>query len=139
MKEMREKELRHLSRAELLELLLAQIRENERLQEKLKETEAKLADRKLQVQQAGDLAHAVLVVNGVVEAAQQAAQQYLDNIAAMEAETREKCEQIVSRAREEAVLLQCGVKKEPAGEDAGDSLDKLLREIYESLGLEYDK
>ena len=45
----------------------------------------------MQVAEAGNLAEAVLAVNGVMEAAQAAAQQYLDNIAAMEQETRHKC------------------------------------------------
>lgn len=95
---MTEKELKKLNRAELLELLLIQTKENEKLRERLKKREEKLADRRIKIEQAGSLAEAVLAVNKVMEAAQEAAQQYLDNIAAMEAETKEKCEKLLAEA-----------------------------------------
>jgi len=85
---MTEKELKRLSRAELLELLLIQTRETEQLRRKLEKAEAALADRQLRLSNAGDLAQAVLSINGVMEAAQAAAQQYLDNIIQMEQEAR---------------------------------------------------
>lgn len=99
---MTQKELKRLSRAELLELLLVQTREVERLREELAQTREELAQRRLKLEQAGDLATAVVMVNQVVEAAQAAADQYLDNIRAMEEETRQKCEEILRAAREEA-------------------------------------
>ena len=95
---MKEKSLKRLSRAELLELLLEQTRQTELLQEKLQKTEELLNQKYLKVQQAGDLAHAVLAINNVMEAAQNAAQQYLENIAAMEAETKARCEQMLRQA-----------------------------------------
>ena len=84
------KELKKLSRAELLELLLLQTKENERLQAKLDEALQQLTDRRLRMEQCGDLAQAALAVNGVMEAAQAAARQYLDNIRAMEEEARQR-------------------------------------------------
>lgn len=96
------KELKRLNRAELLELLLTQTRETERLQKELEETKARLNDRNLRIQETGDLAQAVLSLNGVMEAAQTAANQYLENIQAMERETREKCDLLLRQAREEA-------------------------------------
>jgi hypothetical protein len=98
------KELKRLGRAELLELLLEQSKEVERLRKKLKKLEDLLEERQLQVTQAGDLAQATLAVNGVMEAAQNAAKQYLDNIAAMEAETRARCDAMLAQARGEAGL-----------------------------------
>ena len=95
---MKEKSLKRLSRAELLELLLEQTRQTELLQEKLQKAEELLNQKYLKVQQAGDLAHAVLAINNVMEAAQNAAQQYLENIAAMEAETKARCEQMLRQA-----------------------------------------
>lgn len=99
---MTEKELKKLSRAQLLELLLAQTREVEHLREKLEKAEKLLVDRHIRVLEAGDLAHAVLAVNGVMEAAQAAAQQYLDNMTSMEEQTRIKCDQMLEDARKEA-------------------------------------
>ena len=105
-KYMTDKELKRLSRAELLELLLAQTKETERLARELEKAEQMLADRQLQVKEAGDIAHAALAVNGVMEAAQAAAQQYLDNIIRMEQETRLRCEKILSDARQAAEQIQ---------------------------------
>ena len=77
---MTEKELRRLSRAELLELLLAQTEENEKLKKRLQAAEAALSDRKIIMEKAGTMAEAALKLNGVFEAADRAARQYLENI-----------------------------------------------------------
>ena len=77
---MTDQELRKLSRADLLELLLEQSKENERLREQLRQAEERLADRKIEIETAGSIAQAALQLNGVFEAAQKAADQYLENI-----------------------------------------------------------
>lgn len=87
---MTDKELRHLSRAELLEMLLAQTEENEKLRQKLKKAQDALADRRIHIDQAGTMAEAALKLNGVFEAADQAARQYLENIRCIEQESRDK-------------------------------------------------
>lgn len=87
---MTDRELRRLSRAELLEMLIAQIEENEQLNQKLQEAQAALADRKIAIDQAGTLAEAALQLNGVFEAADQAARQYLENIRCMGQESRDE-------------------------------------------------
>lgn len=124
---MTDKEMKKLSRAELLELLLVQTRETERVRKCLEEAEAELADRRLKVQEAGNLARAVLEVNGVMEAAQAAAQQYLDNIIQMEAETRQRCEQMIVQAQREAEQIRQEVQQPAAPENT------LLNEIYNLL------
>lgn len=77
---MTEKELRHLSRMDLLEMLLEQSREVERLQKELETVKKQLEDRRIMEQEAGSIAEASLRLNKVFEAAQQAADQYLENI-----------------------------------------------------------
>ena len=113
---MKQKELKRLTRAELLEMLLAQTQESERLRERLENAQAQLADRELKLSQSGDLAQAAMAVNGVMEAAQAAARQYLDNIQRMERETaqirenterleretQERCEKLLADARKQA-------------------------------------
>ena len=121
---MKKKELKRLSRAELLELLLIQTKETERLQAELDEARRALEDRNLRLSKAGDLAQAVLEINGVMTAAQAAAEQYLENIARMEAETRERCESIIAAA--EAKAQQKAVSPEANG--------SLVKEIYTLLG-----
>jgi len=92
------KELRKLRRSELLELLLLQTKEMERLREQLAKAEAELTERKLKIASIGNLADAVIQINGVMEAAQAAADQYLENIIAMEEETRVRCAQALQMA-----------------------------------------
>lgn len=113
---MTERELRRLSRADLLELLLAQRRENEQLRCMLDQTQSKLADRTIKIDNAGTLAEASLQLSGIFTAAQDACQYYVDNIQQlserqslvcqqMEQETREKCDRMVAEA--EARSQQC--------------------------------
>ena len=59
---------------------LEQSKEVQRLQQELEETKQKLEDRRLMEQEAGSIAEAALRINKVFEAAQQAADQYLENI-----------------------------------------------------------
>lgn len=73
-------QLKKLSRADLLELLLAESNENEQLRAQLDEANRKLASRELELEQAGSLAEAALRLNGVFEAADRAAQQYMENV-----------------------------------------------------------
>ena len=77
---MTDRELRKLNRRELLELLIEQERELEHLQEMLREAEERAQSREIRISEAGSIAEAALMLNGVFEAAQAAADQYLDNI-----------------------------------------------------------
>lgn len=77
---MTDKELRKLSRRQLIEMLLLQSREMEELRRKLEKAEKKLESRELAVRKAGSIAEASLKVQRVFEAAQAAANQYLENV-----------------------------------------------------------
>lgn len=77
---MTDKELKRLSRAELLELLIGQMRENQRLEKELAAANAALQDRTIVIEQAGSIAEAALQLNGVFAAAEAAAAQYLENV-----------------------------------------------------------
>ena len=79
---MTDRELRKLSRKDLLELLIVQGRERDALQAQLEQAKAALAERQIRAEQAGSIAEAALQLNGVFEAAQAAAQQYLDSVRA---------------------------------------------------------
>ena len=89
---MTDKQLKKLSRRELLEMLIVQTRKVEKLEAQLEEANRKLNDKTVLIENSGSLADAVMKLNGVFEAAQNAAQQYLDNICRMEAEPRMKTE-----------------------------------------------
>lgn len=75
-----DKELKHMSRAELLELLIEQMEENERLRLSLAKANAELADRQITLERAGSIAKAALELNKVFEAADLAARQYVESV-----------------------------------------------------------
>lgn len=77
---MTEKQLKKLSRRELLEMLVVQTRKVEQLERQLEEANRKLNDKMIVIENSGSLADAVMQLNGVFEAAQKAAEQYLENI-----------------------------------------------------------
>jgi hypothetical protein len=129
-----ERELRKLSRTDLLELLLAQRRENEQLRCLLDQAEAKLADRTLKINNAGSIAEASLQLSGIFTAAQDSCQCYMDNIKLlserqsaicqqMEEETKERCDQMVAEAE---------MKSQQCWENCSAKI-RQLAESYEGL------
>jgi hypothetical protein len=78
--DMTDRELHRLSRKELLDLLIQQSKETKNLQERLDAAEEQLASRRIEVENAGSIAEASLRLNGVFQAAQEAADQYLENV-----------------------------------------------------------
>lgn len=77
---MTDRELRKLSRADLLELLVQESKENERLRGELAKAKKQLADRRITIESAGSIAEAALELNGVFRSAEKAAAQYVENI-----------------------------------------------------------
>lgn len=133
---MNEKDLRKYSRVELLELLIQQTKETERLQLLLDAANEELSQRKLAAQEAGTFAEASLRLNGVFEAAEAAAADYLENIRrqnqAMEAKIARREQLLASKTRqileateaqckqmEEDTLRRCEEMKRIAKEEAG--------------------
>lgn len=76
---MTEKELRRLSRADLLEMLIDQSKELQELRKETEQLRAELQKREIAISQAGSIAEASLMLNGVFEAAQAACQEYVEN------------------------------------------------------------
>lgn len=80
--------LRKMGRLQLLELLATQEKELIALRAELAEKTALLEEKRLAMDEAGSIAEAALRLNGVFEAAQRAAEQYLVSVkAAAEKET----------------------------------------------------
>jgi len=104
-KTMTDKELKHLSRAELVELLLAQAEENKGLKLRLDQMQEQLDSRQIKISEAGSIAEAALQLNGVFEAAQNAAAQYLDNIKRFSEESESLRQQMEAEAKKKAELI----------------------------------
>lgn len=87
--------MKRLSRADLLEMLIDQSKEYQKLKKRLKIAEAALQEREIAIEQAGSIAEAALSVNGIFEAAQASCEQYMDNI-----RTRSERQDTICRQRE---------------------------------------
>ena len=77
---MQDRDLQKLKRADLLEMLVELSKENDALKRELEEAQRKLEDRNIILREAGNIAEASLRLNGVFDAAQKAAEQYLENV-----------------------------------------------------------
>ena len=101
---MTNKQLRTLRRAELLELLLEQAKENEHLRQENEALRSQLERREIAVQEIGSIAEAALKLNGVFEAAQKACDQYTYNVQLrcqqMEEETERVCTQMLEQMKQ---------------------------------------
>ena len=93
-----EKELKKLSRVELLQMLVHQTKEVEKLREQLEIAENKLKEKEIMLNEAGNIAEAALKINKVMEAAQAAADQYLQNIAQLEKHYKTKSESVEEKS-----------------------------------------
>lgn len=79
--------LKKLSRQDLLEMLIQEEKRIDQLEKELAEAREALKDRQIRIDTAGSIAEAALKLNGIFEAAQAAADQYLENIRQQQTET----------------------------------------------------
>lgn len=114
---MTDRELKKLSRRDLLEMLIEQGREIRELRQKNAALESALHDKSINLEKAGSIAEAALALNGVFEAAEAACKQYTDSIAELsfrresicsrlEAEGRGRARVIVEKAEKESAALR---------------------------------
>lgn len=80
---MDKKDLSKLKRSELLEIMLAQSEEIDRLRGELAKKDEQLQNREIAIANAGSIAEAALNVTKVFDEAQKAADLYLDNVRRM--------------------------------------------------------
>ena len=130
---MTEKELKKLSRADLLEMLIEQSAELQALQERLSKAEAALQRRELTISTAGSIAEASLRVNQVFEAAQKAADQYLENIQELNTRQEEICAQRDAESQQEAdrLLNETQEKCRTLEAETEEKCSRMLREAEE--------
>ena len=102
---MTDKELQKLSRSALLEMLLEQSRENDRLRAQVEKLARQLSDRQFKIDQAGSIAEASMQINQVFDSAQAAAEQYLENIRALSGRQEQICRKLEEESTQKANAL----------------------------------
>ena len=115
---MTDKELKYLSRSELIDIIYELQKQSEAKDAQMQKMQAALDERTLRMSKAGSIAEAALGINGVFEAAQAAADQYLASIREAEAiralkkdEAERQQKQILEEANrkaDETILLAKG-------------------------------
>ena len=134
---MTDSELKKLKRTELLEILITQSAEIERLKTELAELQDAFESRTLKISNAGSLAEAALALNGVFESAQAAADQYLENVK----NTEETCKKLIEDAKGQAAQIVATAEAEATVREAEakKEADKYYSDVTQKLESFYDQ
>ena len=127
---MTDKEFKRLSRAQLIDIIYKLQLELDKVNEEKQELESKLADKRLRLQSAGNIAEAALEINDCFRNAQKAAEQYLNEIKVIREETEAERQRILAQARAEAEAVVASAKK--AQGDYDSAIEAILKEYGQS-------
>ena len=123
---MTDKEFKRLSRSQLIDIIYQlQMKQEELSRENLKLKEA-LADRRIRINQAGNIAEASLAIHDIMQVAQDAADQYLAEIRNLQTETEEACRIALENANKEAAAIVARVSNRHATYDS--AVEAILKE-----------
>ena len=108
---MTDKEFKRLSRAQLIDIIYRLQVQIEELNEDKQKLESELADKRLRLSKTGNIAEAALEINDCFRSAQNAAEQYLNEIKAIREETEAKSKMIIAEAQAKAEAIIVGAKQ----------------------------
>lgn len=127
---MTDKEFKRLSRAQLIDIIYQFQLQVDRLTEQNQELERELADKRLRLRNAGNIADAALEINNCFRSAQNAAEQYLNEIKAIREDAEAERQRILSEARAEAAAIIAAAKKTQGDYDS--AIEAILKEYRQS-------
>ena len=125
-----DKEFKRLSRAQLIDIIYQFQLQVDKLTEQNHELERELADKRIRLNHAGNIAVAALEINNCFRSAQNAAEQYLNEIKAIREETEAERQRILSQARAAAEAIVADAKKTQSDYDS--AIDAISREYGQS-------
>lgn len=128
------KEFRRLGKEDLIEIIYELRKSEEQLQRENETLRQRLADKELKISKAGSIAEAAMQVNGVFEAAQVAADQYLQELKSahlqaegLVAEAKAKAASIVQQAKKEREQILSAARTETA------SFQNILTKLQQTI------
>ena len=127
---MTDKEFKKLSRAQLIDIIYQLQLQIDKLNEEKQALENELADKRLRLRDAGNIADAALEMNDCFRSAQNAAEQYLNEIKAIREETEAERQRILSEAQAEAAAIIADAKKTQGEYDS--AIEAILKEYEQS-------
>ena len=108
---MTDKEFKRLSRSQLIDIIYQFQLQVDKLTEQNQELERELADKRIRLSHAGNIADAALEINDCFRSAQNAAEQYLNEIKAIREETEAERQRILAQAQAEAASIIANAKE----------------------------
>ena len=123
---MTDKEFKRLSRAQLIDIIYQLQLQVDELAARNQELEKALEDKRFRISDAGNIAKAALEINECFCNAQNAAEQYLNEIKAIREEIEKEREQILTQARAEAEAFVAGTQKAKGAYDL--AVEVILKE-----------
>lgn len=127
---MTDKEFKRLGRAQLIDIIYQFQLQVDKLTEENRDLERELADKRIRLSNAGNIAEAALEINNCFRSAQNAAEQYLNEIKAIREETEAERQRILSQARAAAEAIVADAKKTQSDYDS--AIDAISREYGQS-------
>ena len=124
---MTDKEFKRLSRAQLIEVIYRLQLELDKVNDEKQLLESELKDKRLRLQSAGNIAEAALEINDCFRSAQNAAEQYLNEIKAIREETEAERQRILKEAKAEAEAIISSAKK--TRNDYDSAVERIFKEF----------
>ena len=115
---MTDKEFKRLGRAQLIDIIYQLQLQIEKLNAEKQALERELKDKRLRLSKAGNIAEAALEINDCFRSAQNAAEQYLNEINAIREETQAQRQRILAQAQAEAEAIVAEAKKKQMDSDS---------------------
>ena len=107
---MTDKEFKRLSRSQLIDIIYQYQLQVDKLTEQNQMLKRKLADKRLRLRNAGNIADAALEINDCFRSAQNAAEQYVNEIKAIREETKAERQRILEQAQAQAAKIIASAK-----------------------------
>lgn len=106
------KELKKLSRRELVDIIYQLKKNEQQMQEKIAALEEALQEKRIRVSVAGSIAEAAADITNLFSTAQLTADLYLREIASMKADTERECAKMIEDARVRAEQIISGAENQ---------------------------
>ncbi len=134
-------DLKNLRRADLLEILLKLSKENDELKLQNQELLDDVENKRIWAKEIGSIAEASLQLNGVFHAAQEACDQYVENIKMILTQSKKKCTKMEKTAKQECdTMLQetikdCEAMREQTKQECTKMREDARKKYEEMIGL----
>ena len=99
------KELKKLSRRELVDIIYQMKKNEEQLLEEINALKIALEDRRIRLSEAGSIAEAAAAITNLFSTAQETADLYLQEISSMKADAEQECRTMIDEAKKMAAAV----------------------------------